>query len=234
MRFRLGWLTALAAPLLLVAVNSARAVDYAAVGSGNWSDAATWTPSGVPGASDNASIGSTAAGAAATATVSLGSTNESISTLFLGAGGGTSGTLNLGTATLTAGTIFDGWYGPTGVINNNGGLGSFTATNFYIAGLNSYSFGSADAVANLTIQNNAQVTTSVVGNVTGNIGVNNNNLTTGTPATLNLGAALNLSGNLDVENGGVVAAAATTSPPIPSSSAGTAPPAPGRSPTAET
>ena len=168
MRFRLGWTAALVA-FTLLAVNPARAVDYAAAGSGNWSTAATWTPSGVPGAADNASIGTSTV---TTATVTL-TADAAISNLYIGDSGSTSGTLALGGFNLTAGTIYLGWYGPTGAsiirsaVRRSRRRTSTSRTAIAtISGLRTPS---------RTSPQRATATTAATGNITGNVDVNNNN-----------------------------------------------------------
>jgi hypothetical protein len=95
-------------------------------------------------------------------------------------------------------------------VNGDGVSGpiNLTATDsvgtFHLENGATTTFATGAKVTELDLSNNAQATTTAVGNITGNADVNNGNLTTGTPATLTLGAALNLSGNLSVENGGVV------------------------------
>ncbi len=194
MRFRPGSMTAVAA-LVLLAADPARAVDYAAAGSGDWSTAGTWTPNGIPGASDNASIGTSSV---PTATVTL-TADAAISNLYVGDSGSTSGTLALGGFNLAAGTIYLGWYGPTGAIDNSVSGSSITATNLYINNGNSYSFGTSDVVSYLNLSGSSSATTAATGNLTGIVDVNS--------GTLNLGAALSLNNTFYVENGGVVNAA---------------------------
>ncbi len=166
-----------------------------AVASGNWNVAGTWTPSGVPGASDNAYIGSnTPSGAAATAAVTL-TQNQAAANVYLGQGSGTSGTLNLGTNTLTIGNnLYYGWSGGTAAINRT--TGSFTAPNLYVGNGNSLSLGGGDAVTNLSQRGGSSLTTTATGNITG--------IATVDASTLTLGANLGLGTYLDVRNGGTV------------------------------
>ena len=83
--FRSGLAVAFAAILLSALPGLALATDTGAVANGDWSSAATWT-NGMPGAADNAYIGSTyPAGAAATAVVTL-SQNSSAGNVYLGEG----------------------------------------------------------------------------------------------------------------------------------------------------
>ena len=173
----------------------ARAQDVGANSSGNWETASIWTTNSVPGASNNVYIGSTyPGGAAATATVTL-TANEVAKNLNLGFGNGTSGTLNLGSKALTvSGEVLLG-IGGTGSITEGAG-GSFTAASLY-SSASSITFGANDAVGYLQIENGSAATTSATGNVT-----SNGSIYVISGSTLTLGAALNISGALSVQDSG--------------------------------
>ncbi len=195
MRKSIGsFLTLLAA---MWAAGPVLAQDTGAVNpSGNWATASNWTGGTVPGASNNVYIGSTyPTGAASTATVTL-TANESASNVYLGNGSSTSGTLDLGGNTLKiTNSLVIGQNSGTGTLNEGGG--SFTATNAYVENGNSLTFGAKDAVGYLELDSKTTATTAALGNVTGGVGVFGG-------STLNLGAALNLTGNLDVRDTGTV------------------------------
>jgi hypothetical protein len=175
----------------------AHAQDTGATGNGDWSNSSIWTGGSVPGSSNNVYIGSTyPTGSASTATVTL-TADESASNLYLGNGSSTSGTLDLGTNTLTVGNILTIGDGGAGAINE-GADGSFTTQDLLIESGNSYTFGTADQVTNqLVLEGTSSATTSASGNLTGTVDEYSG-------STLNLGANLSLSGNLDVEQTGSV------------------------------
>jgi hypothetical protein len=180
----------LAVALFLFVSMSATAADTGAVANGNWSSATTWT-NGVPGALDNAYVGSNyPAGAAANATVTL-SQNSSTGNLYLGEGAGNSGTLDLGGQTLTASRLYLGDSGGTGSIQRTGG-GTFSAGGVYQNSGN-FSFAPGDATSYLQVSNGAAATTATTGNVT-----NNAEVDSGCSLTLeaNLGLASPSAGNL--------------------------------------
>ena len=118
----------MAAAAMFMGTAAAFAQDTGTSTSGNWEDGAIWTSGTVPGSSNNVFIGSMyPAGSAATATVTL-TTSESAGNVYLGYGnnGGT-GTLDLGNNSLTiAGTLYIGQNGGTGILQEGAG-GSFTA-----------------------------------------------------------------------------------------------------------
>ena len=171
-------------------------VNYGAVTSGNWNNGLTWTPSGTPVAADTVFIGSSfPAGAAGTATVSL-VQDQSVSNVYLGYGSGTSGTLDLGSSVLTVGgSIYLGYSsGATAAITRT--TGSFSTQDLYVLNGSSLTFGANDVVSNhLQVNNAATVTTVATGNLPNTAAVYGG-------STLNLGAALNLSGSLDVRDTG--------------------------------
>ena len=176
-------------------------IDYGAVSSGTWNNAAIWTSSGGPGVPsnvgpleyDNAYIGSNyPGGAAATAYVALGG-DQTVYNLYLGYGSGTSsGTLDLaGNQLAVSAGIYLGWNGGSGTIIENGG--SFSTPSLSLASSNSLALGAGDAVANnVSLDNASQLTTSAVGNAAGSVSVYGR-------STLTLGAPLTLNSTLDVE-----------------------------------
>ncbi|HEV3256609.1 MAG TPA: hypothetical protein VG013_07015, partial [Gemmataceae bacterium] len=179
--------------MFLLGSTTALAGDFGAVTNGNWNNSATWTPaSGPPGAADNAFIGSTyPGGAASTATVTL-TADQSVANVYLGyQNGGGSGTLDLGSSTLTiAGTLDIG--GGNGVGFLTRGTGSFTAQNLLVSNGNSLTLGTGDAVNFMSLDTGSSGTTAATGNVTVGAQVF-------AGSTLTLGADMNLSGSLDVE-----------------------------------
>jgi hypothetical protein len=130
-------------------------VNYGAVASGNWDNAATWTPGGGPPlATDNALIGTTSpVGSAPVATVTL-TGDEEINNLFLGANVGTVGTLDLDGNTLTANLISIGSGGGTGVIVQNGG--NIDTNLLQVMAGNSFVFGTLDQSNDLLVQSRAK------------------------------------------------------------------------------
>jgi hypothetical protein len=172
----------------------AHAQDTGAVSSGNWETPSVWTTDSVPDSSNDVYIGSdTPSGAAMSATITL-TADESADNLYLGYDFLDIGTLDLGGNTLTIGNSLEiGLTGGSGTINEGGG--SFTAGSMFLESANSYTFGSSDQVASLDVVGASDATTSAVDNVTDSALINNQ-------STLNLGANLALSGNLDVENTG--------------------------------
>jgi hypothetical protein len=183
---------------LLAAVPSlANAADTGAVGNGDWSSVATWT-NGVPGATDNAYVGSTfPSGAAAAATVTL-SQNSSAANVYLGDGLGTTGTLDLNGFKLSANNLFLGANGGSGSILRTGG-GTITISTpspstiglLSVRSSGSFLFAAGDVVQDLHVADNATATTAAVGNLTKYASVD--------PAgTLNLAANLSPSFGIDV------------------------------------
>ena len=178
--------------LLAVFPANTTAQDTGAVGSGDWSNPATWT-NGVPGAGDNAYIGSNyPTGSIANATVTL-SQNSSADGVYLGYRYGNSGTLDLGGFTLTAGSLFLGGYGVGGVgaIQRTGG-GTLSVSDRITVSAGSLSLAASDTASSIyTLGPGPTVTTSATGNVTGSVYVDQS-------CTLNLGANLMLSSELDM------------------------------------
>ncbi len=170
------------------------AQDTGAKTSGNWEDSTIWTGGAVPGSSNNVYIGSTyPTGAASVATVSL-TANESASNVYLGNGGGTLGTLDLGGHTLAiANDLLIAEAGGTGVLNENGG--SFTASSVIVDNGNSLTLGTKDVTSYLNVGVESSAVTTMSGNVTGTIYINNG-------GTLTAGADLNLSSTLGVQESG--------------------------------
>ncbi len=126
--------------------------------------------------------------------------SESADSVNLGYGGGTNGTLDLGSNTLTLPAAFGqlvlGYDGGVGSIQEGAG-GSFTAASAIVFNGNSLRFGANDSVGYLALNNGSSATTAATGNVTQNIDVY-------TGSTLNVGANLNLSGYLNVQDSGSV------------------------------
>ncbi len=182
--------------LLFFAAATLRAANYGAVSaSGTWSTSSSWTPTGVPGASDTVYIGSnTPSGAAATATVTL-TQNQSASNLYLGYASGDSGTLNLGNFNLAVGSsVYIGnSVSSTGSITR--GSGSLTAQSVYLNYQNAFTFGAGDVASYLSLSNSSALTTTGTGNVTGNASIYSG-------SKLTLGADMTLSGNFDLEDSG--------------------------------
>ncbi len=174
--------------LLAVGPANTTALDTGAVGSGDWSNPATWT-NGVPGAGDNAYIGNNYPGY----TVTL-SQDSSADGVYLGNGYGRSGTLDLGGFTLTAGSLFLGGYGVGGVgaIQRTGG-GTLSISGQIIVSGGSLSLAARDTASSIytLVDGGASVTTSATGNVTGRAYIDMG-------STLNLGANLMLSSELDM------------------------------------
>jgi len=162
--------------LTMACARAATATNYGAATSGTWGSASTWTPSsGFPGSGDNALIGSTyPAGAAATASVTLGG-SQSVSSLYLGYGSATSsGTLNLaGNYLNVISGLYLGDSGGSGTIIENGG--SFSTPNLYLYSGNSLVLGASD-----TVTSSVSLSTS---------------------STLTLGESMTLNSQLDVEQG---------------------------------
>jgi hypothetical protein len=203
-------IAALAVSLLGALPGPATATDTGAVANGNWSSAATWT-NGIPGATDNAYIGSTyPTGAAATATVTL-SQNSAAGNVYLGNGAGTLGTLDLSGFTLTANVLSLGQSSGTGSILRTGGGTVSVASMIQNSG--SFSFAPNDVAAQLRTFNGSTVTTSAVGNVTNQVIVYpGNTLTLGADLILNnvnpppgFQGLLDLQGNLNC-NGHAISA----------------------------
>jgi fibronectin-binding autotransporter adhesin len=135
---------------------------------------------------------------------------DSIGSLNLGLGGGVALGQNVnfaGTFSVNGGATFDAQgYSLTandielGTASNPGGWtllhqGQITAATLNVYGGPTLAFGSGDSVTNLGAYAGASVTTSAVGNLTGTVSLD------GTGTTLQLGAALTLSGALDLTNG---------------------------------
>jgi len=149
---------------------------------------------------ENGSSGTTTAASNVTNSVSV----LSGSTLNLGANLSLSGSLDveytgsvvhMNGNNISANTILLGWYdGQVVTLDRGTSPGSLTATNLYVAGGNNLSLISSDVIANLNLSN-AVVTTAAVGNLTGSVSV-------GAGGTLNLGANLSITGNMDVEGTG--------------------------------
>jgi uncharacterized Zn ribbon protein len=168
--------------------------SYFAAANGDWNVAGTWNPgTGPPGPLDSAFIGSTTGGALGNATVGL-TADQTAATVGLGVNVGTTGTLNLNGNTLFATNLFIGQFGGVGIINNGGG--HFDVTNLNVANLNTFTFDSLDRSANLTISSGGTVTTSDTLNVSTSV------LMFGQGSTLNLGANLVLSGDLEFRGTG--------------------------------
>ena len=194
MRSWIERLVCMSAVLAVSGYSATMAQDVGAVASGNWNTGSTWTTGTPPGASNNVYIGSTYPSlAVATATVTL-TQAQSANNVYLGNGNGTSGTLDLGGNALTiTGSLAIGQSGGAGTLNEGGG--SFTAQNAYVYGSgNSLTFGANDAVSYLQLNSGSSATTAA-GNVTGKV-----NVLTG--SSLNLGANLSLTGNLNVQDSG--------------------------------
>ncbi|HEX4590803.1 MAG TPA: hypothetical protein VH120_12775, partial [Gemmataceae bacterium] len=181
-----------------------------AVADGNWSSAATWT-NGVPGANDNAYVGSTFPGAAKTATVTL-SQNTSVNSLSLGNGFNTSGTLDLSGFNLSGTYLSMGSAGTGSIIRTGGGTlsvsqdlsmysGTLALTAGDTVGRNLYAFS-----GNTTLATGVKVTQAVLFNgssaaTTGPINVTNS-VDVSSGSTLTLGGTLTtqdfyLDGNLN-------------------------------------
>jgi filamentous hemagglutinin len=179
-----------------LSLNSAQAgTIFVAAANGNWNSAATWTPSGTPGAADDAYIGTnTPAGALAAATVTL-TQNQAANNVYLGYNNsGGQGTLNLGNSTLTIGNSLNIGMGSgsTGAVQR--GTGSFTALTVNIDAGNSLTFGAGDVVgATLTLNNGSSATTAPSGNVL-------NSVLLLTASTLNLGSNMFSAGGIDVRD----------------------------------
>jgi hypothetical protein len=176
--------------VFLVVWASPSLADTGAVANGDWSNAATWT-NGVPGASDNVYIGSTApTGAAAAATVAL-SQNSSAGNVFLGNGFSTSGALDLAGQVLAANHLYLGSIGGTGRVLRTGG-GTLAVGSVYDNGYgSSFALAPADVVSNLTMGSISTVSTSSVANLTNSVLIQDG-------GTLALGADLALSGTLQL------------------------------------
>lgn len=171
------------------------ATDYLATSSGTWSNGATWTPAGVPGARDNIYIGGIyPSGVAASVAVTL-TQSQFASNLFLGYDSGDSGTLNLGNYNLAvSGYVFLGpSAGATGGIQR--GSGSFTAADLYVENTNHFTFGAGDSVSYVSLSGSSLLTTTATGNVTGSIDVESG-------STLTMGANMLLNGYLNLQDSG--------------------------------
>jgi hypothetical protein len=176
--------------LIAAFTGNASAAYTAAAVSGDWSTAATWT-NGVPGVNDNATIGSGAVGATASATVTL-SQNSLTGTLTLGDSAGTVGTLDVNGFSLGVTNLNFGSGGPSGfgaIARTGGGTLSVSATTTMWSPV-TFSFVPGDTTTNLVVYNGATVTTAGSGNVTRTVETGN--------GTLNLGADLNLSSSLSL------------------------------------
>jgi hypothetical protein len=172
-----------------------------ATGSGNWSNAATWT-NGVPGPADNANIGTGAPGAnVATVTMTQASFANIVS---LGGGDPSfSGTLDLGGFTLNATGLFFNtaiFATPgTATLLRTGGGTLLIGNSGISVNASTLSLVAADVSSALSVGFNATVTTVATGNVTTNVAVGSQ---AATPSSiLNLGADLSLSNQLSVDNG---------------------------------
>jgi hypothetical protein len=193
----------LAAVVLALLAGRVPASDTGALGNGDWSSAATWT-NGVPGANDNAYIGSSyPTGAASTAIVNL-SQNATAANVSLGTAN--SGTLDLKGFTLATGTLNLGGGDGTAwsIARTGGGTLSVSDTVNQFGG--SFSMASGDVLANIYMFGNSTATTSAVGNVTQSVWVD-------PTSTLTLGADLSL-GNYLYLNGTLNAAGHSISAPI--------------------
>jgi hypothetical protein len=175
------------------------AASIAATTSGNWNDTSTWYPIQIPGGDDTVYIGSCYPSdyAAATATVTL-VQDQSASNVYLGFGSdyAVSGTLDLGNYKLSIGNaLYLGYGGPAPMATVTRGTGSFSAYSVQLRSGNTFSFGSLDTVSSLIMYDSSTTTTASAGNVTGNA-----NIYWG--STLTLGADLNLTGSLDLQDAG--------------------------------
>ncbi len=154
--------------------------------SGNWESTATWAGGVAPGSADNAYIGSSQAPGVNNATVTL-QAAESASGVYVGYGSPSNGVLNLNGHTLTiTNALTIGDLGGTGTVNENGGSFSAGGLDMYTGG-SSFTFGSADAVANIDIENGAALSTVATGNIT-----TGGNIVAG--GVVNLGANTSMSG----------------------------------------
>lgn len=182
-------LTYLALAVLFL-LPEARAADFGAKTSGNWSSPGTWTLNAVPGSSDTAYIGSTLHnGAAASATVIL-TQNQQALEVYLGYGTGSSGTLNLGNFNLTATNLYLGFNGGTGAISR--GTGSFNVRGLRLSG-SSLVMNVSDRTEDLILHDGSSVTTAASANVTDGVRV-------WSGSTLTLGADLYSGGLWDSYN----------------------------------
>ncbi len=149
--------------LLVLPTGTATAADTGAMANGDWSSDATWT-NGVPGAKDNAYIGSTyPTGCAQTATVTM-SQNTSAGNVDLGYGSGTTGALDLNGFTLTANNLNLGQNGGAGSIQRTGG-GTMSILNALNQNSGNLSFAPGDVVNTLYVSNNSTATTAAATNV---------------------------------------------------------------------
>ncbi len=178
------------------AVSSVSAQIFYAQANGIWSDAATWTPAGgPPGAGRTAVIGAgNFSGAAPVVTVSL-TANQNVSFTTLGIGGSHAhGTLDLGAFQLTTNSLSIGSGGGKGTILRNGG--SIIANELTILNNNTFTYSGSDQTGALSISGaGVTVNTSAVGNITTRVTVSG--------STLNLGANLQLSEDLQVTGSGL-------------------------------
>ncbi len=182
--------------VLLLSVATARAGDFGAVSAtGTWSDASTWTPAGVPGASDDVFIGSTIpAGAALTANVTL-TQDQFASTLILGNGSGSSGTLNLGNYNLIVGGYISIGETPGATGSIVRGSGALTTPSLYVAYANNFTFGTSDAVSSLESYGTASVAITSSGNITGTAYIHDG-------SSISLGTDMLLNNEFDLRDSG--------------------------------
>jgi hypothetical protein len=195
MTCRLRWMVI----ALLVAVPSlVNAANTGAVGSGDWSNAATWT-NGVPGASDRAFIGEgypTGVGINATVTLSQ---NSSASYVYMGSTNGTAA-IDLGGFTLSTGFLGIGLgSSDKGSILRTGGGSLSIGEISLLAG--SISLIPGDTTVGLEMGNGATASTAATSNVTSVVIVDRGNSANGI-TSLTMGADLSLSANLQV--GGIL------------------------------
>lgn len=189
---------------------------YGARTDGDWNNSTTWTPGGGPsGIFDHAYIATTLpGGSAATATVTLNS-DVTVRSTAIGYEPGTSGTPDLNGNVLSAYELRIGDNGGTGSLVHNGG--HFGLSNeLRIYGDNTFAFGAADATPQMSVFTGATVTTAATSNLTTAVDVLDSGssftldggddairtvVVDGSGSTLNLGAALDLTGSLVIQGG---------------------------------
>jgi len=194
---------------LLVKSLCGYAINYSSVGSGDWATVATWSPSGIPAAGDNVTIGSghtiTYNGNLAWAggTITINGTGKLIITGNYSSSGGTLATSN--TSDFQVGGTFSIDYGKSCAIGGNLIVtGDIICSGPLTVGGNCTSQNggvSSGYLVQLNVGGDLSAKTSVTSsgnfNVTGNVTVSNGYFTNGSTDTFAIGKSLIVSGNID-------------------------------------
>jgi fibronectin-binding autotransporter adhesin len=188
-----GLLLGIVCSTLLLDDSHLRAQDVGAITNGNWNDSTIWTSGMAPGAGNSVYIGSNyPTGAALSATVTL-TQDQQANYVYLGYSTGSSGTLNLGNSALTVGSLYVGYSGAGTVMRTTG---SIIGSNLYVGSGSSFTFGGGDAIGSFNMSGST-ATTASTGNITNSILLDGS-------STLTLGAALSVSGSVDIRNGSIL------------------------------